>query len=133
MPKPDEFAVQRAFSIFYKGERWAKGPNAGDWKVEPSALPGVVSWHTPNGGHRSGIEAKRFKEMGVEAGIPDFLFLWGGLFAIEFKKPGGVLSSAQIALHPRLKAAGIVAVEVVDNLADAKAFVRKHGLLIPGR
>ncbi len=134
MSAVSEFAIQRAFTIFYKGERWAKGPNKGQWKVEPAALPGVISWHTPNGGHRSGVEAKRFKEMGVEAGIPDYLFLWGGLYGLEFKKPGeGKLSAAQIALHPRLTAAGMVALETVDNLSAAKDFVRRHGLVIPGR
>lgn len=133
MPEISEFAIQRAFTIFYQGEKWAKGPLKGQWKVHPSALPGVISWHTPNGGHRSGVEAKQFKQMGVVAGIPDYLFLWGGLFGLEFKKPGGDRNSAQIALHPRLTAAGMVALETVDDLDAAKDFVRRHGLLTAGR
>lgn len=133
MPLPSEFDIQRAFTIFYKGERWVRGPLKDQWKVVPAALPGVVAWHTPNGGHRSGIEAKRFKEIGVEAGIPDFLFLWGGLYGLEFKKPGGERSDSQIALHPRLTAAGMVALETVDNFEAAKDFVRRHGLVIAGR
>lgn len=132
--KASEWDIQRAFTIYFKGEKWAKGPKAGTWKVEPASLPGVVSWHTPNGGKRDRVEAIRFKMIGVEAGIPDYLFLWGGLLGLEFKEPdGGRLSQAQIDLHPLLRAAGIVALETVDNLADAKAFVRKHGLVIPGR
>jgi hypothetical protein len=134
MPAPSEWDIQRAFTIFFKGEKWAKGPKAGQWKVEPAALPGVISWHTPNGGKRDRVEAIRFKMIGVEAGIPDYLFLWGGLLGLEFKEPGsGVLNKAQIALHPRLTAAGMVALETVDNLTAAKDFVRRHGLLIPGR
>jgi hypothetical protein len=131
---PSEWDIQRAFTIFFKGERWAKGPKKGQWKVEPNALPGVISWHTPNGGKRDRVEAIRFKMIGVEAGIPDYLFLWCGLYGLEFKEPnGGKLSTAQLALHPCLKAAGMVALETVDNLAAAKDFVRRHGLLIPGR
>lgn len=134
MPDISEWAIQRAFTIFFKGEKWAKGPKAGTWKVEPAALPGVMSWHTPNGGERDRVEAIRFKMIGVESGIPDYLFLWGGLLGLEFKEPGGgVLSKSQIAMHATLKAAGMIALEVVDNLAAAKDFVRKHGLLIPGR
>lgn len=134
MPQPSEWDIQRAFTIWFKGEKWAQGPKKGQWKVEPAALPGVMSWHTPNGGKRDRVEAIRFKMIGVEAGIPDYLFLWGGLYGLEFKEPNdGVLSKAQIALHPLLLAAGLVALETVDNLAAAKDFVRKHGLVITGR
>lgn len=134
MPAPSEWDIQRAFTIYYKGERWAKGPKAGTWKVEPAAYPPVISWHTPNGGKRDRGEAIRFKMIGVEAGIPDYLFLYGGLYGLEFKEPGGGrLSKAQEEMHPRLRAAGMVALETVDNLPAAKAFVRKHRLVIPGR
>lgn len=132
--EPDEWRIQRGFTIYFQGERWEKGPNKGLWKVEPAALPGVVSWHTPNGGKREAFEAKRFKQIGVTAGIPDYLFLWGGLYALEFKEPGGgkVLDS-QLRMHPRMIGAGLVALAIVDNVDDAKNFVRKHGLVIPGR
>lgn len=131
MPLPSEFDIQRAFTIWYKGERWAKGPLAGQWKAQPHQLPGVVAWHTPNGGERrDAFEGKRIKESGGEAGIHDYLFLWGGLYGLEFKKPGGVLSQAQREMHPRLLAAGLVASAVVDNLADAKAFVIRHRLCV---
>lgn len=131
--EPDEWRIQRAFTIFYKGERWAKGPRKGTWKVEPAELPGVVSWHTPNGGKREAFEAMRLKQIGVEAGLHDYFFLWGGLYGLEFKDATGRLSAAQIAMHPRLMAAGMVASAVVDNLEDAKSFVRLHGLVASGR
>jgi hypothetical protein len=132
--EPDEWRIQRAFTIYYKGERWAKGPKKGQWKVEPAELPGVVSWHTPNGGKREAFEALRFKQIGVEAGLHDYFFLWGGLYGLEFKEPGGgKLLPSQLRMHSLLLAAGLVASAVVDNLEDAKSFVRKHGLVIPGR
>lgn len=134
MPDPSEFDIQRAFTIWFKGERWAQGPKKGEWKIEPAALPGVVAWHTPNGGKREAFEAKRLVQSGVEAGIPDYLFLWGGLYALEFKEPdGGRLSASQLRLHPLLLAAGMVALATVDNLEMAKDFVRRHGLVIPNR
>jgi hypothetical protein len=120
--KASEWDIQRAFTIFYKGERWAKGPNKGQWKVEPAGLPGVVSWHTPNGGKRDRVEAIRFKMIGVEAGIPDYFFLWGGLYGLEFKDDDGSLSRAQLDMHPQLRAAGMIALETVDNLADGQGF-----------
>ena len=133
MPAPSEWDIQRAFTIFFQGEKWAKGPKAGTWKVEPSGLPGVVSWHTPNGGKRDRVEAIRFKMIGLVAGIPDYFFLWGALYFLEFKEPDdGRQSDAQKRVLPQLRAAGAIG-EVVDNLAAAKDFVRKHALVIPGR
>lgn len=139
MPQPSEWDIQRAFTIFYKGEKWAKGPLKGQWKALPHKLPGVVAWHTPNGGERrDAFEGMRLNQTGLEAGIPDYLFLWGGLYALEFKKPAPgktaieQLSSAQERMHPLLRAAGIVALETVDSLEAAKEFVRRHGLILPG-
>ena len=139
MPTILEFDVQRAFTIWFKGERWKKGPLKGQWKVMPAKLPGVVAWHTPLGGERrDAFEGMRLNEIGVEAGIHDYLFLWGGLYGLEFKKPGGAqppakqLSDSQLRMHPLLMAAGMIASAVVDNPEDAKAFVRRHGLVQPG-
>jgi len=123
MPTPSEFDIQRAFVIWFQGILRKDGT----WSPAPAKMPGVVGWHTPNGGARSGLEAKRFKEMGVLAGIPDYFMLWGTLYALEFKKPGGRLSGAQIEMHPRLLAAGAI-VHTVDNLDDAKRFCRDNGL-----
>lgn len=134
-----EFHLQRAFTIFFQGEKWEQGPLKGQWKVIPASRPDVVSWHTPNGGTRDVREGVNLKATGVVAGIPDYFFLRSGaLLGLEFKRPGGQqppekqLSTAQIAMHPRLRAAGIVALETVDNLEAAKGFVRRHGLVQPG-
>jgi len=116
--KPDEFQIQRALCI---------------WLDTPGVLrPNVVYWHTPNGGARSPIEGKRFKEIGVKAGVHDLLFLAEGrLYGLEMKAEGGILSPAQIAMHPRLLAAGLAGSAVADSLAMAKDWVRHWGLTVP--
>lgn len=137
MAAPSEWAIQKAFTIWYKGELWKAGPNKGQWKVLPAKLPGVVAWHTPNNGKREeggALEGSWLKDIGLEAGIPDYLFLWGGLFAIEFKKPNGnpaetQLHKSQKHMHPLLRAAGIAGLVTVDSLDDAKAAVTKWGLI----
>lgn len=135
MPPPiDEFDLQRAFCIFLDGNPDKNGKP----RTPPALAPGVVYWHTPNGGTRNAIEGARLKATGVKAGIHDLLFLrptqftegvFGLLFGMEWKKPGGTLSPAQKAMHPRLLRAGLAASCVVDNLDDAKAFCRLHGLI----
>lgn len=113
---PTEHDIQRAVCLW----------------LDKALLPGVVYWHTPNGGGRSVVEGVRFKQAGVKAGIPDLLFLWGGLYGLELKKPGGSLSPAQIAMHPRLLAAGMPAVATCDSLEAARAVLRQWGLILPG-
>lgn len=122
MPAPNEFQIHRAYVMWFCGV---------PGKIEPAGLPGVVTWHTPNGGHRDPREGKLFKELGVLAGFPDVAHLWGGLFLIEVKDPNGRLSSAQTALHPRLAAAG-AKVATAYSLADAKAQARAWNLVRPG-
>ncbi|NVO13832.1 MAG: VRR-NUC domain-containing protein [Rhodoplanes sp.] len=105
MPKIDEFQIQRAVCIF----------------LTKHARPDVVWWHTPNGGLRGAEEAKRFKQMGVRAGVPDLLLLrQGRLYGLELKQPGGHLSPSQVALHPQLLASGMAGIATVDNLAAAR-------------
>ena len=122
MKTPTEHEIQRAFVMWFEGV---------PGKIEPAKRPDVVSWHTPNGGKREAFEAKRLKELGVLAGIPDWFALHqGALYAIEFKAPGGRLSDAQTDIQPRLFRAGIAAMTVVDNLEAAKMFCRQHLLTI---
>lgn len=132
MPPVLEFDLQKAFTLWLKGDKRKDGT----WKVVPAIRPGVVAWHTPNGGERrDAFEGMRLKQSGVEVGIPDYLFLWGGLFGLEFKKPGVYrtpedgLSASQLSMQPRLRAAGIVALETVDSLPAAKEFCARHGLV----
>lgn len=122
-PAIEEHHIQRAVCI------WLDGSST----KPPALLPGVVYWHTPNSGEgRSGFQGKLLKAQGVKAGIPDLLFLWGGLYGIEMKKPGGVLSASQRAMHPRLLAAGMLGCATVDSLEGAKEVLRGWGLVLPG-
>ena len=67
-----------------------------------SPIRKALKWlhHTPNGGHRSGSEAARFKRLGVKAGVSD-LFLphpvppYHGLWIEMKRRHGGVLSDKQ--------------------------------------
>lgn len=134
MPTPDEFDYQRAFVIFLKGNPDRNGVP----RVTPALAPGVEFWHTPNGGERrDAFEGKRLKEMGVLAGVHDLLFLrptrltegtFGLLFGMEWKRPGGRLSPAQLDVQPRLVRAGMAASVTVDNLATAREWAFQHGL-----
>lgn len=122
MPAISEFQIHRAYIMWFCGV---------PGKIEPAGLPGVVTWHTPNGGKRDALEAVRFKQLGVLAGFPDVAHLFGPLFLLELKEEKGRLSSAQIELHPRLVAAG-AKVATAYNLADAKAQARAWGIVRSG-
>jgi hypothetical protein len=120
---PDEADIQRALCIWLDGT-----PTRA-----PALRPGVVYWHTPNSGEgRSAFQGKILKQQGVKAGIPDLLFLWGGLYGLEMKQPGGVLNPAQRVMHPRLLAAGMVACVTRDSLEGAREVLREWGLISPG-
>lgn len=135
--QPEEFDVQRAFCIWLDGNPDRDGVP----RTTPALIPGVEYWHTPNSGEgRSAFQGKMLKQSGVKAGIHDLLFLrptdfgpygvFGLLFGMEWKKPGGVLSPAQRAMHPRLMRAGMAASIVVDNLKDARAFCYENKLTV---
>lgn len=128
-PAVEEHHIQRALCLWLDGNPDANGIP----RVTPALLPGVVYWHTPNSGEgRSPFQGKILKQQGVKSGIPDLVFLWGGLRGLELKRPGGVLSPAQRAMHPRLLAAGALAVATVDSLDAARAQLRTWGLVQPG-
>lgn len=130
MPSIDEFQRQRAFVLWYMGKQYPKQhPLAGQWKIIPAKLPGVVAWHTPNGGKRDGWEASRFKDLGVLPGVHDWLMLWGGLYGIEFKNKGGTTSDAQDVTHAAMLAAGLAGHLTTDSVRDAVAQVIAWGLV----
>ena len=71
------------------------------------SAPGVIAWHTPNGGYRRRTEAAILKGLGVRAGIPDVLALKGSrLFALELKAEGETLSDEQKKTLIALREAG---------------------------
>lgn len=78
-------------------------------ELQPSVKHGDLLYHhTPNGGYRNAREGRKFKLLGVKAGIPDLTFYWkGGLKTglgtfealecgmIELKRPGNSAKSSQ--------------------------------------
>lgn len=116
---PTEHDLQRAFCIWLDGT-----------KTNPPALmPNVVYFHPANGGARNAAEGARFKQIGVKAGIPDLVFFaYQRFYLMEWKVPGGTLSSVQKEMHPRLIAAGATSLITVDNLQDARAWCCANAL-----
>ena len=67
---------------------------------------GVWIFHIPNGGHRAISVAKKMKEEGVKAGVPD-LYVPSWKLWIEMKRTkGGVVSKDQRAWHEYLECIG---------------------------
>jgi hypothetical protein len=74
------------------------------------AAPGVLAWHTPNGGYRRKTEAAILRGLGVVGGIPDVLVVKDGrLFALELKPEGGRLTESQERTLIALRDAGAAA------------------------
>lgn len=129
MPQPSEWDMQAALCGWLDG--WPD--RSGKPKYQPALAPGVVYFHVPNGGDRNAFEAKRLKQSGVKAGVPDLMFLaYQRFYCLELKEPCGKgrLSPAQQLMHPRLIAAGATALATLDNLADARAWCISHHLAV---
>ena len=59
-------------------------------------LPEALVFHVPNQGLRSLTTGKKFKLLGMRAGVPDLVMIHRGVcFFIEIKSPKGVVSPAQ--------------------------------------
>jgi VRR-NUC domain len=75
--------------------------------LQQRAAPGVVWWHTPNGGKRDRIEAARFKGMGVRSGVADLVLVHrGSVYAIELKSATGRPTTSQMEWMSAFNAAG---------------------------
>jgi hypothetical protein len=99
--------------------------------IRRRGAPGLVAWHTPNGGARSKAAAARFKAMGVRAGVPDMAYALPGARMVfhELKAEGGRLSLAQNDLHERLRAHGFD-VLVTVGLDAAIAALEGAGVIV---
>jgi len=119
---PTEFEIQRALCLWLDGDP--------EQNRLPALRSDVIYFHTPNGGARSGVEGKRFKEIGVKAGIFDLTFLdRSRFFVLEIKDATGQLSPAQFTMWPRYVTAGAAGIAVVNNLADAKTQIHAWNLV----
>lgn len=88
------------------------------------------AWHTPNGGSRNIIEAKRLKDAGVLAGVPDITIAVPSRhfhgFYMELKSSKGKLTPAQIKFAHNMKAVGnyyCVAYSVNEAIEFIKAYM----------
>ena len=97
--------------------------------LDARAFPEAIYWHTPNGGYRNAIEAKRFKSLGVTPGMPDLFILKGGrLYGLELKAEKGRPTAAQKAMHQALEAAGAT-VAIATGLDPAIQQLEQWGIL----
>ena len=75
--------------------------------IETYGKPGLVWWHTPNGGRRSPQWAAALKRRGVKPGVFDLVFLYKDRFyAMELKAPKGRLSPEQYGWRFRVDEQG---------------------------
>ena len=97
-------------------------------------IPEQMLFAIPNGGQRNIITAKRMKDEGVRAGIPD-LFLavprgkFHGLFVEMKKTRGGVVSNAQKACMQMLSDNGYC-VTICHGFMDAQEAVKGYLSLV---
>lgn len=99
--------------------------------------PSWVCIHVPNGGLRTKAEASIFKGMGVQPGVPDLILFgetegWGAsTFFVEVKADAGRLTSAQVAMHERLRDLGFP-VAVVRSLDDVSTACKQWRIPLRG-
>jgi hypothetical protein len=92
-------------------------------------VPGLVWWHTPNGGERSKIEGAIFKGMGLRAGVSDLVLVHDGrIFALELKAKGGRASEAQLDFLAGMESAGAFTA-LAEGLDRAIRTLEAWGLL----
>jgi hypothetical protein len=70
--------------------------------------PGIVAYHTPNGGKRHISVAKKLKKMGTLPGVADWTFLMPGARTafLELKDADGRQSDAQVDFQRDVEALG---------------------------
>lgn len=69
--------------------------------------PGLVWWHTPNGGKRSKRWASALKRRGLTSGVSDLIFFYRDRFyALELKSAKGRPSEAQLGWRDRVDKQG---------------------------
>ena len=94
-------------------------------------VPGLVWWHTPNGGARSKTEGGIFKAMGVRAGVADFILVrQAKIYALELKAEGGRASESQLKFLSDIDAAG-AHTAMPEGLDAALATLEAWGLIKP--
>lgn len=98
------------------------------------AAADLLWWHTPNGGKRHPAEARKFRDMGVLAGVPDLTFILpGGLVGfIELKAGKNGLEATQRAFAEAAIAAG-AAWQLCRSLSDVETTLKAWGVTLTAR
>lgn len=98
-----------------------------------AVLPPEVVWlHIPNGEKRDKATAALLERMGVLAGAPDFLLLYGETsHALELKSGGGKLSPAQLEFMRRAEAQGCMTAAAY-SVDEVEATLRRWGIPVRG-
>ena len=97
--------------------------------IRARGVPGLVAWHTPNGGKRKPIEAAIFKGMGVRAGVADIIAVHAGkIFALELKAEGGRPTETQLEFLADIERAGAFTA-IATGIDQALATLERWELL----
>lgn len=92
--------------------------------------PGLIYWHSPNGGLRDKREAAKLKAMGVRPGVSDLiLFHRSRLYCLELKAKGGRAQQEQLQFISDTDREGALTA-LVEGLDAAVATLESWGLLI---
>lgn len=128
MPAPSEHEIQKALVL------WLRGTPNKRTGIPTKPIPlreEVIYFHPANGGARSAIEGKRFKEIGVVPGIFDLAFLgFQRFWVLEMKTTDGELSGAQQVMWARYERAGASGIAVAHSLTEAKQIIVAWGLTV---
>ena len=94
-------------------------------------MPGLVFWHTPNGGRRGRVEGAIFKSLGVRAGVSDLILAYQNkFFALELKAEGGRATKEQLAFLQDIDRAGAYTA-LIEGLDAALQTLEAWGLIKP--
>ena len=97
--------------------------------IRARGVPGLFSFHVPNGGYRRRTEAAILNGLGVVAGVPDILAIHQGrVFGLELKADGGKPTPAQANTMAAMERAGAT-VAHAQGLDAALAQLEAWGLL----
>lgn len=97
--------------------------------IRARGVPGLVAWHTPNGGKRKPVEAAIFKGLGVRSGVSDIIAVHQGkIFALELKAEDGRPTESQLEFLSDMERAGAFT-GIATGLDAALGALETWGLL----